>query len=168
MKNKNMRHKRISRRELKETIRELNATIQNERARHAAEITIKQTEYDKLQQRLEKLGSESIEVVSTDGTGIQRLDFDIETYGQYAMMYDPNAEEVQLAKEAIARSLAEALVEKNLIQFTTAKSDMPPYVFRNGICITGKVYIVPWECLNRPKSIAFTIRPDLKWKLHND
>lgn len=158
------RYKHISRRELKETIRELNTTIQIERAR----IISKQAEYDKLQQRLEKLGSESIEVVSADGTGIRRLDFDIETYGEYTMVYDPNAEEVQAAKAAIARNVAEALVEQNLIQFTTAKTDMPPYVFRQCTCITGKVYIVPWECLNRPKSIAFTIRPDLKWKLHND
>ena len=109
-----MKHKRISRRELKERIRELNATIQNERARHATEIKIKQAEYDRLQQRLEKLGSESIEVVSADGTGIRRLDFDIETLRQYAMMYDPDAEAIQCAKSAIASDLAEQLVEQNL------------------------------------------------------
>lgn len=163
-----MKHKRISRRELKERIRELNATIQNERARHATEIKIKQAEYDRLQQRLEKLGSESIEVVSADGTGIRRLDFDIETLRQYAMMYDPDAEAIQCAKSAIASNLAEQLVEQNLIQFTTAKSDMPPYIFKNCTCVTGKVYIVPWEQLNRIRSTAFKIQPDLRWKLHND
>jgi len=157
-----MKHKRISRRELKETIR-------NERQRHAEEIKNMQAKYDELQKRFEKLGSESIEVIPANGSnGIRRLDIDIKTYGQHVLMYDPDAKDIQYAKSAIARSMAEQLVEQNLIQFTTAKSDFPPYIFEQSTCLTGKIYIVPWEYMNRTKSIAFTIRPDLMWRRQDD
>lgn len=131
--------KRVSRRELKEKIRELNSDLKFEKSL----VNEWMTSHDKLKKRLDDMGSR-IETFEARG-GIQTIEIKPEAWGTYVMvngLAEIPDEEMEQIKRKITNQIARGLIESSLVQFIANRSDLNPY-----ITVGAKVYVVPWDKL---------------------
>lgn len=137
-----MGHKRISRRELKETIKA-------ERKRHAASIADLQSKYDELKKRFDMLGQEAHEIIDFPNGRIETYAVEAKPYGSYMYLSNWDPEVIDHAMQEIARQFAEGLVKNSLIKFSVHgpnKHDPMTGLFGT---VGGTLYVVPWEQVNR-------------------
>lgn len=137
------RPKRISRRELKAKIRELNLkAISRE-----AQLLTSKAEISQLHDRLNRLGTqiESLE----SGDPIQMIEIKPIPFGQYAMLTDDFMfEEIPDAiKSQIVNNMASQLLENAYVQFMADFNN-----FIGAVTLGAKIYVVPWEQMARRRT----------------
>lgn len=137
-----MKHKRISRRELKETIKA-------ERKRHAFIIADMQSKYDDLKKRFDMLGQEAHEIITVPNGRIEKYAVEAKQYGSYMYLSDMGPEVIDYAMQEIARQLAEGLVKNGLIKFYVHGPDIHDPLQGPFGTVGGTLYVVPWEQVNR-------------------
>jgi len=144
-----MRHKRISRRELKETIKA-------ERKLYIASIKDQQlkydeleSKYDELKKRFDMLGQEAHEIIGFPNGGIEKVAVEAKAYGSYVYLSDMEPEVVDYAMQEIARQIAEGLVKNSLIKFSGHGPDIHDLLQGSFGTVGGTLYVVPWEQVNR-------------------
>ena len=143
------RPKRVSRRELKAKIRELNLkAISRE-----AQLLTSKAEISQLHDRLNRLGTqiESLE----SGDPIQMIEIKPIPFGQYAMLTDDFMfEEIPDAiKSQIVSNMTSQLLENAYIQFTTGFDDL-----FGTVALGAKIYVVPWEQMARRRIVTAVVR----------
>lgn len=128
-----MRHKRISRRELKEQIKRLQLCIQE----MMKDYTDLKDKHRKLSDRFDRAGNEWEPV---DGIGVS-VNIKPEAWGQYLTLGDdPYAvyhEEYFLKK--LTQDLVRAMLDNHYVQFYGHDGII------NGYTIGAKIYVVPWD-----------------------
>lgn len=132
--------KRVSRRELKEQIRELRSDLKYEKSL----VDEWMTSHDKLKKRLDDMGSR-IETFEARGGGIETIEIKPEAWGTYVMangLAEIPDEEMEQIKIKITNQIARGLIESSNVQFIVNRSDLNPY-----ITVGAKVYVVPWDKL---------------------
>lgn len=137
------RPKRVSRRELKAKIRELNLkAISRE-----AQLLTSKAEISQLHDRLNRLGTqiESLE----SGDPIQMIEIKPIPFGQYAMLTgDFMVKEIpDVVKSQIVSNMTSQLLENAYIQFTTGFDDL-----FGTVALGAKIYVVPWEQMARRRT----------------
>lgn len=142
------RPKRISRRELKAKIRELNLkTISLE-----GQLLTSKAEISQLHDRLNRLGTqiESLE----SGDPIQMIEIKPIPFGQYAMLTDDFMfkEIPGEIKSQIVNYMASQLMENAYVQFITGFNN-----FTGEVTLGAKIYVVPWEQMARRRTTITTI-----------
>ena len=132
--------KRVSRRELKETIKNLKLEVQNEKFK-AGEL---KDEYDRLNKRFEEMGSQ-IETFETRGSCIETIEIKPEAWGTYVSFANRewSIEARQEAQSMLISKIAKGLMEANLVQIIEKMGDLFPFQSTIG----AKLYVVPWEKL---------------------
>ena len=148
-KTKNNRHKRISRRELKETLKA-------ERQLYIASIKDQQlkydeleSKYDELKKRFDMLGQEAHEIIGFPNGGIEKVAVEAKAYGSYMYVSDWEPEVIDYAMQEIARQFAEGLVKNSLIKFSIHAPDNHDLLQGSFGTVGGTLYVVPWEQVNR-------------------
>lgn len=143
------RPKRISRRELKAKIRELNLkAISLE-----AQLLTSKAEISQLHDRLNRLGTqiESLE----SGDPIQMIEIKPIPFGQYAMLTDDFMfEEIPDAiKSQIVNNMASQLLENAYVQFMVGFNN-----FIGAVTLGAKMYVVPWEQMARRRTVTAMVK----------
>lgn len=129
--------KRISRRELKEKIRDLSFKLRTEQQKYAT----LHMEHKVLQKRFMDLGSKA-ESYDVKGAGIHCIEIKPEPVGTYACMEQDMEESlnlVELISERLAYDIAKGLIKSNAIQII--KND--DVIFGN--TIGAKLWVIPWD-----------------------
>ena len=143
------RPKRISRRELKAKIRELNLkAISLE-----AQLLTSKAEISQLHDRLNRLGTqiESLE----SGDPIQMIEIKPIPFGQYAMLTDDfMVEEIpDVVKSQIVNNMASQLLENAYVQFMVGFNN-----FIGAVTLGAKMYVVPWEQMARRRTVTAMVK----------
>ena len=131
--------KRISRRELKEKIKnlEFDLMVKESRAKDT-EIVLKD-----LEKRFRDLGRK-VEMFHVQGTGIECIEINPEPWGNYFSLFsdfDLQGEMLDGIKERLVIGIARGLIAKNLVQFIFHDD------FMGKKTVAAKVWIVPWDQL---------------------
>lgn len=148
------RPKRISRRELKAKIRELNLkAISRE-----GQLLASKAEISQLHDRLNRLGTqiESLE----SGDPIQMIEIKPIPFGQYAMLTDDFMlkEIPDEIKSQIVNNMASQLLENAYVQFVIGFNN-----FIGTVTLGAKIYVVPWEQMARRRTtITAMVRSERK------
>ena len=145
------RPKRISRRELKAKIRELNYDLQT------SKIAISQLQeiYGRLLDRFNRFGTQ-IESLDS-GSTIQMIEIKPIPFGQYAILSDDfKAKEIpDVIKSQIVNDMVSQLLENGYVQFITGIDNYP-----GAVTLGAKVYVVPWEQMTRRRSVTVMVRSE--------
>ena len=132
--------KRISRRELKEQIRNLKFDLNSSKC----DLDSMQTKYDDLKKRFADLGSKA-ESYDVKGDGIECIEVFPQAWGNYFCLArgleDPD--EIDHVKKRLISDIANGLMENNMIQFIM--NDSSPL----GKTMGAKLYVVPWDKMVR-------------------
>lgn len=140
-----MKHKRISRRELKK----INKELRQEQEMYARKVLDLQDKYYELQKRFEILGKEAHEIIEFPNGRIQKYAVEAKAYGSYMCLSDFDPETRDYAMNEIARQTALCLIKYNLIKFDVKEPNADdPLQGPFGI-VGGTLYVVPWEQVNR-------------------
>ena len=132
--------KRISRRELKEKIKDLSFELRTAEYRLSTAIMGR----DALKQRLTELGSKA-ENFDVRGSGMTCIEVEPKAWGSYCVIpygEKMTEDDTEHLKEELARNIARGLMEENMIQIIDHHQDMDPL---QGRTIAAKVYVVPWD-----------------------
>ena len=144
------RPKRVSRRELKAKIRELNLkTLSLE-----GQLLTSKAEISQLHNRLNRLGTQIESLESSEP--IQMIEIKPIPFGQYAMLTDDFMfEEIPDAiKSQIVNNMASQLLENAYVQFMVDFNN-----FIGAVTLGAKIYVVPWEQMARRRTtITATVR----------
>ena len=154
------RPKRVSRRELKAKIRDLNYETQNLQMHlQASKIQISQLQemYGRLHDRFARLGTQ-IESLDSGGT-IQEIKIKPIQFGQYAILSDDfKAKEIpDVIKSQIVNDMVSQLLENAYVQFITGIDNYP-----GAVTLGAKIYVVPWEQMARRRIITARVRSEKK------
>lgn len=147
------RPKRVSRRELKAKIRELNLkAISRE-----AQLLTSKAEISQLHDRLNRLGTQ-IESLDS-GDPIQMIEIKPIPFGQYAMLTDDfMVEEIpDVVKSQIVSNMLSQLLEQGYVQFITGFDDC-----FGAVTLGAKIYVVPWEQMARRRTVTAMVRSERK------
>jgi hypothetical protein len=137
------RPKRVSRRELKAKIRELNLkAISRE-----GQLLASKAEISQLHDRLNRLGTQ-IESLDS-GDPIQMIEIKPIPFGQYAMLTDEFMfkEIPDEIKNQIVNYMASQLLENAYVQFMIGTNN-----FTGEVTLGAKIYVVPWEQMARRRT----------------
>lgn len=143
------RPKRISRRELKAKIREL----QGQLLASNAEISQQKYMYGRLFDRFTRLGTQT---ESLDSRGsIQMIEIKPIPFGQYAVLTDDFMyEEIpDVIKSQIVSDMLSQLLENGYVQFITGFDD-----YLRKTTLGAKIYVVPWEQMARGRTVTAMVR----------
>lgn len=135
------RPKRVSRRELKAKIRELNLkTLSLE-----GQLLTSKAEISQLHDRLNRLGTQIESLDSVDP--IQMIEIKPIPFGQYAMLTDDFMlkEIPDEIKSQIVNNMASQLLEHEYVQFLTGFN-------LDEVTLGAKIYVVPWEQMARRRT----------------
>lgn len=137
------RPKRISRRELKAKIRELN--LKN--LSLEGQLLTSKAEISQLHSRLNRLGTQ-IESLDS-GDPIQMIEIKPIPFGQYAMLTDDFMfkEIPDAIKSQIVNNMASQLLENAYVQFVIGFNN-----FIGTVTLGAKIYVVPWEQMARRRT----------------
>ena len=139
-----MAYKRISRKQLKERIKELKKALVNEKAVHQVEI-------DRLQHRFRQIGTHDVEPIADD-LPMTKVEIPLEPWGKWAYVQD-DERIIEEFKGILVRDLAKALIDNNVVQFivkTGAERDTPFDFPTVGV----KLYCIPWEKVNKYRTVV--------------
>lgn len=154
------RHKRVSRRELKDKIRELEYETQCQQ-RHLLSLKDEnsrlQEMYGRLLDRFNRLGTQ-IESLDSGGT-IQAIEIKPIPFGQYAILSDEFvAKEIpDVIKSQIVNDMVSQLLENGYVQFITGIDNYP-----GAVTLGAKMYVVPWEQMARRRTVTLMVRSERK------
>lgn len=141
------KHKRISRRELKEQIR--NLILDMNALRH--ELEDKQSEYKKLKERFDYLGTS--DEIQDFGDAVPAITREIKAipFGVYSRIIDDEymntINAIELSKRQLAEQLAKGMVELGYVRFIV-KPDFPEQIAglrMRTVTVAAKMYVIPWE-----------------------
>lgn len=137
--------KRISRRELKEKIRNLEYLNKT----YAWSLDDYRQKYKELEKRFQELGSK-VEMFNLKGSGIECIEIEPQPWGQYCRLagYVPEAQ-MPAVKERLISQIVRGLMETNLVQIID-HSGWEPFEEKT---IGAKLYVVPWEKLVKKEQI---------------
>ena len=129
------KHKRISRKELKQRIKTLESrisflTYENENMR---------SQRDKYAKRLDYLGSEGWRQLD-----ISRVEIKPEPWGKYCRLpheLDLNAEMIDEIKSRLVKDIASGLMESGMVQIIVHDGD----IFHDEMTVGAKLFVIPWE-----------------------
>ena len=144
------RPKRISRRELKAKIRELNLKAISQEA----QLLTSEAEISQLHDRLNRLGTQ-IESLDS-GDPIQMIKIKPIPFEQYAMLTDDFMfkEIPDEIKSQIVNNMASQLLENAYVQFVIGFNK-----FIGTVTLGAKIYVVPWEQMARRRTtITATVK----------
>ena len=132
--------KRISRRELKGRIKDLQFMVK------CKEDKIKEVEekYKGIEKRFQEMGSQ-IETLNVQGEGIKCIEVKPQAWGTYAMLapwHTDSEEAMEALKDKLVKNIAKGLIDYNYVQFIH-KDDTSPF----GETFAAKLYVVPWDKL---------------------
>ena len=150
------RPKRVSRRELKAKIRELEyetQCLQRHLLASKDEISRQHEMYGRLYDRFARLGTQ-IESLDSGGT-IQAIEIKPIPFGQYAIFSDDFvAKELpDVIKRQIVSDMVSQLLENAYVQFLTG--------FNLGeVTLGAKMYVVPWEQMARRRTVTAMVRSE--------
>ena len=106
---------------------------------------------DMINKRIQQIGMRCVDM-RMGGGPIETIDIQPEPFGMYVMlddgrMPDPELSQVtEWAKGRLVHQIANALVEKNMVQFICRRhGDAVMYDPLNPGTIGAKLYVVPWE-----------------------
>ena len=147
------RPKRISRRELKAKIRELNLKAISLKG----QLLASEAEISQLHDRLNRLGTQ-IESLDS-GDPIQMIEIKPIPFGQYAMLTDEFMfkEIPDAIKSQIVNYMASQLLENAYVQFMIGTNN-----FTGEVTLGAKIYVVPWEQMARRRIITARVRSERK------
>ena len=145
------RPKRISRRELKAKIQELNYETQSLKAK----LSRLQEMYGRLLDRFNRLGTQ-IESLDSGGT-IRAIEIKPIPFGQYAIFSDDFvAKELpDVIKSQIVSEMVSQLLEDGYVQFMTGFN-------LDRVTLGAKMYVVPWEQMAQRRTITARVRSEKK------
>lgn len=127
--------KRISRRELKQWNRDLKHKVKE----LEYDLEAVRLERNKLDHRLTLLGSKA-DAYDVRGAGIECIEINPETWGQYCVLYSDEDVNVETIKRRLAGCLIDGLMKSNSIQIIVQDD-----VFPNRKTIGAKLYVIPWD-----------------------
>lgn len=141
-----MKHKRVSRKELKAKIAKLRSALSDLEISYRAVYNERdeiKAKLHKSERRLMELGSRA-EMHEVSGAGIECVDIKPEVYGTYFALHRlPDDSIMDFLKEELARKVANALIENNLIQIILHDGkEHGPF---ESPTIGAKVYVIPWD-----------------------
>lgn len=145
------RPKRVSRRELKAKIQELNYETQSLKAK----LSQLQEMYGRLYDRFTRLGTQ-IESLDSGGT-IQAIEIKPIPFGNYAILTNGLiAKEIHDAvKSQIVSDMLSQLLEHGYVQFLSGFDDC-----LGAVTLGAKMYVVPWEQMARRRIITAVVRSE--------
>ena len=154
------RPKRVSRRELKAKIRELEyetQCLQRHLQASKAEISRQHEMYGRLYDRFIRLGTQ-IESLDSGGT-IQAIEIKPIPFGNYAILTDDFiAKEIRdVVKSQIVGDILSQLLEDGYVQFITGFDDC-----LGAVTLGAKMYVVPWEQMARGRTATVMVRSEKK------
>ena len=143
------RPKRISRRELKAKIQDLQMLLQASNT----ELSRLQELYGRLYDRFARLGTQ-IESLDSGGT-IQMIEIKPIPFGNYAILTDNLiAKEIRdVVKSQIVSDMLSQLLEQGYIQFLNGFDDC-----LGAVTLGAKMYVVPWEQMARRRTVTVMVR----------
>ena len=147
------RPKRISRRDLKAKIRELNLkAISRE-----GQLLASKAEISQLHDRLNRLGTQ-IESLDS-GDPIQMIEIKPIPFGQYAILADEFMfkEIPDAIKSQIVNYMASQFLENAYVQFMIGTNN-----FTGEVTLGAKIYVVPWEQMARRRTVTAMVRSEKK------
>ena len=152
------RPKRVSRRELKAKIRDLNYETQNLQMHlQASKVNISELQemYGRLWDRFTRLGTQ-IESLDSGGL-IQMIEIKPIPFGQYAILSDDFiAKELpDVIKSQIVNNMVSQLLEQGYVQFLTGSR-------LDEVTLGAKIYVVPWEQMARRRTVTVMVRSEKK------
>lgn len=139
------KHKRISRRELKEQIR--NITLEMNALRH--ELEDKQREYKKLKERFDYLGTS--DEIHDFGDAVPVITREIKSipFGVYTRIIDDEymntINAIELSKRSLAEELAKDMVELGYVRFVVNRDFTERKSGLRTVTVAAKMYVIPWE-----------------------
>ena len=129
------KHKRISRKELKQKIKTLESRI----SFLTYEKESMRSQRDKYAKRLDYLGSEGWRQLD-----ISRVEIKPEPWGKYCILpqeLDLNAEIIDEIKSRLVKDIASGLMESGMVQIIVHDGD----IFYDKKTVGAKLFVVPWE-----------------------
>ena len=133
--------KRISRRELKQEIKDLKSKLRIKEV----ELHGLEEDYTALKNRFMSIANYT-EEIPNKGTPIQTVSLDVKTYGQYARLAygeELDEETLDIIIRELGISIARGLVEQSMVKICLSDDD--PF----DRTIAAKLYVIPWEQMNR-------------------
>ena len=138
------RKKRISRRDLKEAVKR--ERDRAERAEYRA--TSAEENAEKINKRIRDIGIKCVD--SLHGGPLEHKVITPIQYGCYSVICDDTPmfgteELIKMAKDDLARRIADCLIDQNLVQFIIHRAGEYTPLDYGQTTVGAKMYIVPWE-----------------------
>lgn len=133
-------NKRISRRELKNRIRELK--YQNDQFNYIYEDEKKKR--IEIENRFRALGSDP-ELEGLYGIPCIEKEVELQPWGNYAIIDTNDREAVEAAEERLVESIVKGLMEENIIRFIVRESSHSGGPFDDLGTVAARLYCIPWE-----------------------
>lgn len=139
------RNKRISRHELVQSVKKLQrmAIDQEERADRA------EKDAERTRERIREIGFKCVDPIC--GGELEHKTIKPTPYGTYCLIADDGQfdinKAVEEAKPRLARSIAEMLIDENLVEFIVHDHRPGDLMYYPGSAVTvgAKLYAIPWE-----------------------
>ena len=135
-----MGNKRISRKQLKDRIKELKRLLESERTAYKLDV-------DRMNDRLRSIGIHDVEPIAGDLPCVP-VEVPLEPWGKWAYVQD-DERIIEEFKTMLVHDLATALIDNNIVQFivkTGAERERnTPFDFPT---VGVKLYCIPWEKVN--------------------